>query len=172
MRPHLHLPRPDLSAAQFAGLGLLGILITEAIFLAPLPSLMHLGLFYGFLLGMTPVLLGLGLYIWSIAQIKDGVQNGQWTEDQLAPLRRITLSPYLTVTIFALLAVFLAFTLFSLASHAHRAYRVWGWAAYLFLMFITQLQLATKQPTVNVSTAPRIDWRTRPPIQSDHWGQR
>jgi len=171
MRPHLNLPRPDLSAAQFAGLGLLGVLITEAIFLAPLPSLMHLGLFLGFLVGMVPVALGLGLYIWAITEIKNGVQNGIWTDNQLAPLRRITLSPYSTAIVFALLAVFLAFTLFNLANHANRSHRAWGWAAYLFLMFITQLQMATKQPTAK-TTGPLIDWRTRAPIQSDHWGER
>jgi hypothetical protein len=39
-------------------------------------------------------------------------------------------------------------------------------------MYIQQLQMATKRPTVNATTAPRIDWRTRPPIQSEHRGER
>jgi hypothetical protein len=168
MRPHR-----NLSAPQLASLGLFGVLIAEAMFLAPLPALhAHFGLFVSFMLGMTPVLLGLGLYIWAVAQLKNGVQNGIWTEDQLAPLRRITLSPFLTATMFALLAEFLVLTLFNMSSHTHHALRAWGWSAYLFLMYIQQLQMATKRPTVNVSTAPRIDWRTRPPIQSEHWGER
>jgi hypothetical protein len=163
----------NLSATQFAFVGLLGVLIAEALFLAPLPVLReHFGLSVSFILGMTPVLLGLGLYIWAITQLRNGVQNGQWTEDQLAPLRRITLSPILTATMLSLFVAFVGFIVFDFASNNHHAHRAWGWAAYLLLMFIQQLQMATKLPTLNLSTAPRIDWRTHPPIQSEHWGER
>ena len=172
MRPYLNLPHLDLTPTKLAGLGLLGTLVAEAGFAAPRHTLMHLGLFYGFVLGMTPFVLGLGLSLWATTELRNGVQNGLWTEDQLAPLRRVTLSSYLTATMLTLLAVFLGFTLFSLASHANSAHRAWGWAAYLFLMFIQQLQQATKRPTVNVSTAPRIDWRTRSHLHSDNWGER
>jgi hypothetical protein len=163
-------PRRNLSAAQLAGLGLLGNLIAVAAFAVPLtlPEHRHLTPF-GFLLLMTPVLLGLGLYLWAITRIKNGVKNGTWSEDELAPLRTVTLSGALNAGAISLIFFFAIFTFFNMGNHAYRA---WGWCAYLLGMFLMQLAQATKRPTVNISTAPRIDWRTRPPMQSEHWGER
>jgi len=173
-------PPRNLSAAQLAGLGLLGNLIatTMAALVGPfhLRATAHLGFLPRFLLTtpltlllwMTPVVLGLGLYLWAITQIRNGVKNGIWTEDQLAPLRRITLSGAFTAVAISLLLLFAVFTFLKVGNHAHRA---WGWCAYLLGMFLSQLAQATKRPTVK-SSGPRIDWRTRPPIQSEHWGER
>jgi hypothetical protein len=157
------MTRPRLSPAQLTALSLLGALIAVGIFVLPVRGHLNPARIAALVAVLLP---SLGLPVWAIRRLKNGIQNEDWTEAQLAPLRRVALAPWVMWLAFACLAVFFVCII---SDHDRRQI---GWSAYLLSMDLIQLRQALRKPVTKASSAPRIDWRTRPPLHSDHWGQR
>jgi hypothetical protein len=158
-------PYPNISALKLIALSLLGVLVTEAgyVGIVPLRGAQHQAQLL--LLDLVPFVLGISLYSYTLSRLKNSVQNGLWTEAELEPLRRITNSgTFLAVAMFF-------FGIFALTLLLPRPYRNAGWGAWLLGMCLIQITNALKKPP-SPKPHDRIDWRSRPPLQSDHWGQR
>jgi hypothetical protein len=160
-------PRLHLSAHQTAALSIAGALLVVGSVLSPWHP--HgTPLQFGVLL--IPVLGGT-IWIMALSRLKSGIKNAVWSETQIESLRTITESPLLTGLGIAFLGVFL-FAAFPLMPHsANPALREIGWTSFLLGQCCSQLRFSTQRPR-NTTPTTRIDWRSRPPLQSDHWGQR
>jgi hypothetical protein len=150
---------PKLTPLQLAGLSLFGVLIAASFYLLPLHALGTRRA----LIALLPFALGIALYALSLHRLRKSIKQQLWTDQQIAPLLRITSS-----MLFQCLG-FVCLGLFFLSLLAPHAYRAIGWSSWLLGMWIMQLQSTVQRP--KPPAGPRINWRTRPPIQSDHWGQ-
>jgi MFS family permease len=162
-------PNPDISAHRMAALSVAGSLLAAVSFLLPAPSHGH-GAPWRIAIFVAIILIGGAVWIVAVSRLKDGVQNSRWPEAQIESLRTVTESPVLTGLFFVLFLFFFV-TAFPFSSHpAHPALRGYGWAAFLLGQCCAQLRSSTQRPRTPPTT--RLDWRSRPPIRSNHWGER
>jgi hypothetical protein len=158
-------PYPNISPLKLAALSLLGVLVTEAGYIGVVPLRYAHHRVQLLLLDLVPFLLGIALYLYALTRLKNSVQNSLWPEAELEPLRRISNSgTFLAVAMFF-------FGIFALTLLLPRPYRSAGWGAWLLGMYLMQIANALKKPP-SPKASGRIDWRSCPPLQSDHWGQR
>jgi MFS family permease len=152
-----------------AALSVAGALLATAGSLLPVPSHSH-GAPWRIALFMALILPGGAVWVVAISRLKDGIQNSRWPEAQIESLRTVTESPILTGLFFVLFLFFFV-TAFPFSSHpAHPALREYGWAAFLLGQCCAQLKASTQRP--RIPPPARLDWRSRPPIHSNHWGER
>jgi hypothetical protein len=158
-------PYPTISALKLAALSLLGVLVTEAGYIGVVPLRGAHHRVQLLLLDLVPFVLGMALYLYTLNRLKNSVQNSLWPEAELEPLRRITNS-----WTFGAFAIFFL-GIFAVTIFMPRLYRSDGWGAWLLGMCMMQIANALKKPP-SPKPSSRIDWRSRPPLHSDHWGQR
>jgi hypothetical protein len=158
-------PRLPSSPARLIATAFLGTLISCALFLAPV-GLLHGGnITIRLIVGFALLVAGLGLFLKSVHELKEGVRNQRWPDAQIAPLRAICESPFYTAFSIALLIAFAALAVPS--TH----FRALGWIFYLLSQALSQIRMALVPPRTR-AVGPAIDWRSSAPIYSDHWGQR
>jgi len=160
--------RHQLSAMQLAGLAILGSMLLASVFLLPLPveRWFHAMGWLGRLLASLPLFAaGITLMLLAESRFKNGVQNSRWSEEEIAPVRELLLSPWCRVFSIAML-IASAVLMFVEAHH----YRGIGWALLIFGQSATRLQMAFRQPTPKNPSRP--NWTNFSPIQSDLWGKR
>jgi hypothetical protein len=158
-------PYPNISALKLAALSLLGVLVTEAGYIGVVPLRSEHHGVQLLLLDLVPFVFGIALYLYTLNRLKNSVQNSLWTEAELEPLRRISNSgTFLAVAMFF-------FGIFAVTLLLPRPYRSAGWGAWLLGMCLIQIANALKKPPSPTPPGSN-DWRSRPPLQSDQWGQR
>lgn len=163
MKPHL----PN-SPRRLALVAILGCLITAIFFIIPWPE-RHSGQFKVFaLLAFAVFAGGLILSLKCTTNLKHGVQNQEWPESQIEPLRIHLESPWYTVLSMALLVAFVLFE-----SLFRRRLGGEGWACFLLSQTLSQLRIAVRRPVTRTPSGPLGGWRDYlAPIHSDQWGQR
>jgi hypothetical protein len=163
MKRSLHL-----SAAQMAMLSALGGLIMAIGFL--LPGLMyarfhHSSFTFRMLLLLPPFLIGTTLLFLAGNRLKRGIKDGRWPPADVEALRINLESSLWRAASIACVAVW------SISIFESGRIHDFAWAAYPFFLTISTLQNNLRRPH---SSEPllRLDWRSRPPIRSEHWGER
>lgn len=109
---------------------------------------------------------GLVLVYYPTYQLRRGVENDRWSEEELGPLRRATEHPAWFAATFLLVIAMLA-SLVVVNSH-----RPFFWGVFVLLQPLSQLSSAVRRPPKAAGHAARLDWSKVPPLQSDHWGER
>jgi hypothetical protein len=160
--------RPQRTALQTALLSLLGSLIGCSAFLLVPEIRVHRshGLWAPILFCFTLLALGLTLYLKSLSDLKNGIQNQLWPEEQIAWLRARVESPLFTVLS---LALCVAFPLLGLIFTRFKAE---AWICFLLSQNLMQLQIAVQRPHPIQPTQSWMLGGNFAPIRSDHWGQR
>src|ERR1700722_10518862 len=160
--------RFQLSAIQYAGFALLGRVLVASFFVLPQPFgrwFDAMG-WFGRLLVLLPFFAaGTTLMLIAESRFKNGVQNGRWSEEEIAPLRAVLESPWWTAGSIAML-IASAVMMFIAAHH----YRGIGWALLIVGQSLTRLQLGFRRPTPKNPSGP--NWTNFSPIRSEHWGER
>jgi hypothetical protein len=163
MKRSLHL-----SAAQMAMLSALGGVIMSISFL--LPGLMytrfhHSSLTYRMLLMLPPFLIGTTLLWLAGNRLKRGIKDGRWPSADIEALRINLESGRWRAISLVCVAVW------SISIFESGRIHSFAWAAYPFFLIISTLQSNLRRPH---SSEPliRLDWRSRPSIHSEHWGER
>jgi hypothetical protein len=163
---------PYLSAAQTAGLCLLGGLLAALGFLLGLPE--HATRFFhphgapATLWAVTllaTVILGIGLSLFAISSLGNGIAAARWSDQEISTLRsRLTSRPsnLLYLALLALMVVFLVLSIRS--SHLYPVY----WALFI----LTQTVIWLRNTLRRQASRPTHDstWSSIAPLQSDHWG--
>ncbi|WP_158792171.1 hypothetical protein [Granulicella sp. L60] len=147
----------------------LGLVSAVIWFVAPLVRV-HSG--HAFALWFTLfAVTALGAFIaslWISYDLRTGIESERWPPEQIERFR-VTFDTPLVVGVYATLTVaamfFLSFDLMS-HHHAHGS----GYGLLLLTQNLSQLLMASRRPKSRLS-GQRIDWRSAPPITSDHWGQ-
>ncbi len=160
MKPRL----PD-SHAKLALLSVLCSLIVCLALLIPWSRVSHSRLFGAYLLlciVVVPVCAILSLKF--ATDLRHGVENEDWTEAQLEPLRTHFESRYCTA-----LSIGLSVAFFILEFPLKRRFGGLGWGCFLFSQIIFQLRIALKR---RPAPTPPNQWDNPAPIHSDQWGKR
>ena len=161
MKPSL----PD-SPVKPALLSVLGCLVASIDFFVPWPgrhsSLFGASLFLGFAVFAAGAILSLKF----TSDLRHGVENQDWPESQIEPLRKHLESPWYTALSIALLVAFVLFAIFI------KRFRGESWACYLFVQTVSQLRMAVRRPLSRTPSGPLTGLHSLTPIHSDHWGQR
>jgi hypothetical protein len=105
------------------------------------------------------------LMLMAESRFRDGIQNGIWSEEELAPLRAVFTSPWMTAFSVAGLIAFI--TVMFLAPHPYRGL---GWSLFIVNQSLMRLQMAFRRKTPKNPAPPT--WSGLAPIQSEHWGER
>ena len=106
--------------------------------------------------------------LWISYDLHTGIESERWHEEQIERFRATFNTP-LAVGVYATLTIAAFFFLFfDLMSH-HHAHES-GYGLLLLLQNLSQLQMAARRPKLR-TPGQRIDWRSAPPITSDHWGE-
>lgn len=147
----------------------LGVVSAVAWFVEPLVRVRS---GHAFILWFTLfVVTALGTFVaslWISYDLRTGIESERWPEEQIERFRATFNTPlavgvYATLTIAALFFLF-----FDLMSH-HHAYGS-GYGVLLLSQNLSQLQMAARRPKSR-TPGQRTDWRSMPPITSDHWGE-
>jgi hypothetical protein len=157
-----------LSAAQMAMLSALGGVIMSISFL--LPGLMytrfhHSSFTFRILLTLPPLLIGAPLLLLAGNRLKRGIKEGRWPSADIETLRINLESSLWRAASIACVAVWT--TSLFIGGRIHD----FAWVGYSFFLTISTLQSNLRRPH---SSEPllRLNWRSRPSIRSEHWGER
>jgi hypothetical protein len=170
-------PYPKISAPQMAALSVTGALLAAGSWVV-MPHLFEYAnaqltparILLETVVPLAAFVIGSAVWLHGILQLGTGIKRSSWPEAQIESLRTITQSPVL-VGLFLIFFGIFCFSQFSFSPHpAHPQLQGVGWAAFILGMCCSQLRSSTQRPRTPPTT--RIDWRSRPPIHSDHWGQR
>jgi hypothetical protein len=160
--------RHQLSAMQLAGVAVLGSVLASSSFIVPVTSnqrFCSMG-WLGRLLLLLPFFAAcITLTLMAESRFKDGVRNNRWSEEEIAPVREVLLSPWWTF--FSVVTLIASGILMFVSAHS---YRDIGWALFVIGQSATRLQTAFRQPTPKNPSGP--DWKSFSPIRSEHWGER
>jgi hypothetical protein len=100
------------------------------------------------------------------SDLRHGVENQDWPESQIEPLRKHLESPWYTALTIVLLIAFVLFGIFI------KRFRGESWVCFLFLQTISQLRMAVRRPVSRTPFGPLTGLHSLTPIHSDHWGHR
>jgi Ca2+/H+ antiporter len=163
---------PQLSAAQTAGLCLLGGLLAALGFLLGIPK--HPTRFFHShgapatlwaLTLMATVALGIGLSLFANSSLGNGIAAARWSDQEIASLRsRLNSRPsnVLYVALVALMVVFLVLSIRS--SHLYPVY----WALFILTQTVIWLRNTLRRQASRPTH--ESNWSNIAPLQSDHWG--
>lgn len=163
--------RPRFSALQMAVLSALGGLLLASGFLLTIPlhrQLGNAGWVRRALLIFVPLLSGAVLTFVAEASLRRGLKDGRWPSADILSLRGLLES----AVVKAVSCTFLLVSIggFLLAPHRYKAV---GWALLIVLQTLLRLQtLVHPRPQASGQSHGKLDWRSIPPIRSEHWGQR
>jgi hypothetical protein len=119
---------------------------------------------------LATFVIGSAVYLLGIMQLGTGIKRSFWPQAKIESLRTITQSPVL-VGLFLIFFGIFCICVFPFTPHpTHPKLFGIGWAAFGLSQCCAALRSTTQRPRIPPTT--RIDWRSRPPLQSDHWGQR
>lgn len=107
--------------------------------------------------------------IWISYDLRTGIESGRWPETEIDRFRATFDKPWLTGISVTLAFAALFFMFFDLVSSHHHV-RGSGYGVLFLSQILSQFSMAVRRPRPR-STGQRIDWRSAPPITSDHWGQ-
>lgn len=169
-------PCPNVSAPQMAALSVTGALLAAGtwvvmphLFGHHRPSVAHILL--KTIVPLALYVIGSAVWLLGTLQLGKGIKRSFWPEAQIESLRTITQSPVLIALFLIFFGIF-CFCQLPFSPHpAHPQLQGVGWAAFILGMCCSQLRSSTQRPRNTTPTA-RLDWRSRPPLQSDQWGQR
>jgi hypothetical protein len=173
LRPQLPYDCPmasrfQLPAIQLAGLAVLGSLVMASAFVETLPfdRWFHDSGWLVRLLLILPTLVG-GAALFYITQMRfvNGMQNGIWSEEEVAPIRAFFTSSWMVVFSIGALVAYCV-----LMFIAHRRYQGLGLALFIVMQCFTRLGMAFRRKTPQNPVTPQ--WSGLSPLQSEHWGER
>jgi hypothetical protein len=164
---------PHLSAAQTAGLCLLGGLIAAVGFLLGIPE--HATRFFhphsapATLWAVTlfaTVILGIGLSLFANSSLGNGIAAARWSDQEIGPLRSLLTSRPSNALYIALLALMVVFLVLSIRSS--QLYPIY-WAFFILTQSVLWLRNTIRRQARR-STTREPTWYNIAPLQSDHWG--
>jgi hypothetical protein len=163
--------RSQLPAMQLAGLALLCSVLCAATFFLPesFGQWLHAMGQQGRLLSLAALFIAfvsLLLMSWKAeTRFKNGVENGQWSEEELALLRNVLTSPWWTA--FCVAILFGSVIAVIVTTHQ---YRGMAWPFLIVGRSLSSLRLAV-QPR-RPKNPMGLNWTNFAPIRSEHWGER
>jgi hypothetical protein len=153
-----------LSPMQLVCLALGGSLLGGTFFLLPVSP--------GSPLRFAWITLGIALFVVSIilpfkvrTELESGIANQRWPEAQVQQVRSLLNSSAAV----SLMVVFLI--AYATLALQHGKARHVAYCFYLPILAIGQLAAAAKEPKPK-GPFERLDWKSIPPLQSSHWGER
>jgi hypothetical protein len=147
---------------QLAGWSAVGCLINFAA--NSLPSRHILSRGHSVIVFLLLLALGIALNWLAWERLNDGIRNEKWSDESIAPLRRLTQRSAFTVIPLVALLVLLAISTFSGHFRGSDLY----WSTFWTNMVLGQLKLAVKPPKTTTTEAV---WQNAAPIRSEHWGE-
>jgi hypothetical protein len=154
----------NLSPLQLASLAFGSSLISSTLFILPIAPGSYLR-FEWIALGIAFLAAGIYLVFKAKTELESGIANQRWPEAQVERLRSIVNSPTVTIVFVAFMLAYVSMVF------QHNSFRHIAWGFYWPAQAITQLRFACKEPKPQ-GPFERLDWKTIPPLQSEHWGER
>jgi archaellum biogenesis protein FlaJ (TadC family) len=155
----------NLSPMQLACLALSGSFAPSIAFWLPImPGSNHRDAWS--ILGVVLFATGI-LFLFRVPpELESGIANRRWPESQVEKLRSILNSRAITIVLFMLLIACVVMVFLP-----QRSFRRVTWAFMLPVQSLSLLRLACKEPKPQ-GPFERLDWKSIPPLQSQHWGER
>jgi hypothetical protein len=154
----------NLSPLQLTSIALIGSFIGSATFLLPIaPGSPRRSVWIP--IDVAFFATGIFLTFKATSALKKGVANLQWPAAQIENVRSILDSSAVSFLYFAFLLAYVSMVF------QQNSLRHIGWCFFLPAQAISQLRLACKPPAQK-GPFERLDWRSIPPLQSSHWGER
>jgi len=155
----------DLSASQMVTIDAAGVVIMASTFLAISAAHLNrghgtLGFWFRTILSLLPLLLGGATSLWAHRQLEDGIASARWPDEEITSLRsrfETSLWRGFNIALAACIAMF-----------APESHHDLGWFLLTLGQGMLRLQYALRVKPGN--TPPPDDWRNRPRLQSEHWG--
>jgi hypothetical protein len=114
---------------------------------------------------LIPLLSGLAVSLMAERQLRRGIDNEEWQERELGPLRKVLAHPVWTVISVIPLVALLGYGVTSNLSHGLSLF----WSLMIPAQTISRLRVMVKPK--RVAGGALQDWRSFKPIQSEHWGE-
>ena len=103
---------------------------------------------------------------WTSYVLREDVRNDRWSDETLAPFRRVQGHVIWKIGMGVLVVAMLA----TLIQDRH--HRTWFWTVFFLLQTQTQITNAFARPRKPPGDATRLDWSQISPLRSEHWGER
>jgi hypothetical protein len=162
-------PRFNISLRQMVALTLVGAITMSGSFL--LMGGAHLNRGHGTaafwlrqIVSLIPLLIGGFLNIKGGSDLKDGIANQRWPQDEVAPFRGIFTSALWQV--FSIGTMIVGCIMMFADRHPHDI----AWTLFIFGQALSRMPWVFREDTAN--RTPPAPWNNAPPLQSDHWGGR
>jgi hypothetical protein len=113
------------------------------------------------------LLVGLGMAVTWLAweRLNDGIRNETWTDDEIAPLRRLVERPVFTYIPWLMLASLVVMIIVPGPPHIS----LWFWPVIWANLTLGQLKVSVRPIVENRGGA---GWLNAAPVRSEHWGER
>ena len=115
---------------------------------------------------LTPLVSGLAVSLMAERRLRRGIDNEEWQERELVPLRKVLDHPAWTVIGVIPLVALIGYGMTSKVFHGSALF--WGLMAPV--QTISRLRMMVKPKGV-AGVGVLQDWRSFKPIQSEHWGK-
>ena len=162
-------PRFNISLRQMVTLTLVGAVLMSSGFL--FMSWAHLNRDHGttvfwlrLLTSLTPLVIGGFINIKGGSDLKDGITNQRWPQDEVASFRGIFES--VLWQIFSIGTMIVGCVMMWAEKHPHDI----AWALFVFGQALNRLSWIFRKDKTSQQTPAH--WNSHQPLHSDHWGNR
>ena len=162
-------PRFDISLTQMVTFTLGGAVLMSSGFL--LMSWAHLNRDHGtpvfwlrLLASLTPLVIGGFINIKGGSDLKDGIANQRWQQDEVASFRGIFESALWQI--FSIGTMIVGCVMMWAEKHPHDI----AWALFVFGQALNRLSWIFRKDKTRQQTPAH--WNSHQPLHSDHWGNR
>lgn len=161
------------SAAQMALISGFGGFIAACASFALVPSCKHeLGTIGSFTAFFALIIIGFAISFKAANDLKTGIAQGRWNGDEITALRKKLIPPRRRIPSVPILVVWFACLVLSFVLifgfHTTRNFvSVWPFVVMLSLSQVQDAMRPTERRKIE-----RANFRTYPPLHSNHWGER
>ena len=117
-------------------------------------------------LSVLGIILGYAVALLALSRLTQGIENTEWSNDELAQLQNKAQWPIWTPLTFLLIVASMGFMF--LGRHGH--HRMIVWVLLIPSQAISQLRYALRRPRKPGPGHSNLRWNDLHPLQSDHWG--